>query len=87
MKVLSATEARANFSKVLDAVHDDREPAVITRPGGRTAVIIDGEEWDAIAETLYLLASPANASHLAASIAEARAGKAKAHELVDDAQC
>ena len=33
-------------------------------------------------ETDYLLSSPANAAHLMESIAQLKAGKAKAHKLV-----
>ncbi len=36
------------------------------------------------AETMHLLSSPANASHLAESIAQYRVGKAKRRELVDE---
>ena len=34
-------------------------------------------------ETQYLLSDPANAQHLAQSIAQYRAGKAQEHELLD----
>jgi antitoxin YefM len=39
--------------------------------------------YQSMAETLYLLSSPANAAHLAASIAEHKAGKAKRRELIN----
>ena len=35
-------------------------------------------------ETMYLLRSPANAKHLAESIAQVEAGKVKDHPLIDD---
>jgi antitoxin YefM len=34
-------------------------------------------------ETVYLLKSPANAAHLAESIAQYQAGKTGTHELID----
>lgn len=34
-------------------------------------------------ETVYLLKTPANAAHLAKSIQQSRASKAKPHDLVD----
>jgi antitoxin YefM len=38
--------------------------------------------YQSMAETLYLLSNPANAAHLAASIAQHKAGKAKRRELL-----
>jgi antitoxin YefM len=35
-------------------------------------------------ETMYLLRSPANAKHLAESIAQIEAGEGEDHKLIDD---
>jgi antitoxin YefM len=40
MKVLSFSEARANFARTLDAVVDDAEETVIHRSGHEPVVII-----------------------------------------------
>ncbi|MGI9016238.1 MAG: type II toxin-antitoxin system Phd/YefM family antitoxin [Euzebya sp.] len=38
-------------------------------------------DFDALEETAHLLRSPANASHLLDSVAQARRGETQAHEL------
>jgi antitoxin YefM len=71
MRIISYSEARNGLKSVLDGVEADADITVITRRDGGDA-----------AETLYLLSNPANAAHLAASIAEHKAGKAKRRELL-----
>jgi antitoxin YefM len=39
-------------------------------------------EYESLMETLYLLRSPKNAAHLAASIAQIESGKAKKRKLI-----
>ena len=61
---------------VLDAVHDDADVTVISRRDGADAVVMSFDYYQSIMETMHLLASPANAAHLAKSIAQHKAGKA-----------
>ncbi|MDP8205933.1 MAG: type II toxin-antitoxin system Phd/YefM family antitoxin [Candidatus Electryonea clarkiae] len=57
MKTLSATQARANFYKLIDETKTSGEPIQIT--GKRSnAVLISEDDWRAISETLYLLSIP-----------------------------
>lgn len=57
MRVLMATEARANLDKLLDEVAAAHEPILIT--GKRTnAVLVSEDDWRAIEETIYLLSIP-----------------------------
>jgi antitoxin YefM len=83
VKSVSYTEARANFAGILDAAVDDLEEIIITRAGHEPAVLVSLREYESLKETEYLLRSPANARHLRASIAEARAGQADTHELAE----
>lgn len=53
---------------------------VITRRDGGDAVVMSLAYYQSMAETLHLLSSPANAAHLAESIAQYKAGKAKRRE-------
>jgi antitoxin YefM len=82
MKIISYTDARNGLKAVLDGVVNDADIAVITRREGGNAVLMSQAQYESMAETLYLLSNPANASHLAASIAQHKAGKAKRRELV-----
>jgi antitoxin YefM len=54
---LTASEARANLYRLVDEVAAAHEPVYIT--GKRSdAVLVAAEDWNAVQETLYLLAIP-----------------------------
>ena len=81
MRIVSYTEARNSLKTVLDGVEADADIAIITRRDGADAVVMSLAQYQSMAETLHLLSSPANAAHLAESIAQYRAGQAKRHAL------
>ena len=83
MKIISYTDARNGLKAVIDGVVNDADIAVITRREGGNAVVMSLAHYESMAETLYLLSNPANAAHLATSIAQHKAGKAKRRELLD----
>ncbi len=57
MTVLTASEARASLYRLIDQAADSHQPIHIT--GKRaSAVLVAEEDWQAIQETLYLLAVP-----------------------------
>ncbi len=57
MTTIKATEARAKLFKLLDQVAESHEPVQIM--GKRSnAVLISGDDWRSIQETLYLLSLP-----------------------------
>ena len=84
MKIVTYSEARSALKAVLDRVHDDADVTVISRRDGADAVVMSLDHYQSIMETMHLLSTPANAAHLAKSIAQHKAGKAARHELVKD---
>lgn len=84
MRIVSYTEARNGLKSVLDGVEADADIAIITRRDGADAVVMSLAQYQSMAETLHLLSSPANAAHLADSIAQYRSGKAKRRALVGE---
>lgn len=57
MKTVTATEARANIYKLIDAATTENEPIQIT--GKRSnAVLLSEDDWRSIQETLYLVSIP-----------------------------
>ncbi len=57
MTTITATEARANLYRLMDAAAESHEPVVIT--GRRTrAVLVSEADWNAMQETLFLLSIP-----------------------------
>ena len=81
MRIVTYSEARSSLKSVLDAVHDDADVTVISRRDGADAVVMSFDHYQSIMETMHLLSTPANAAHLAKSIAQHKAGKATRRDL------
>lgn len=84
MKIVTYSEARSALKTVLDRVHADADVTVISRRDGADAVVMSLDHYHSIMETMHLLSTPANAAHLAKSIAQHKAGKATRRELARD---
>ena len=83
MRVVSFSEARKHLKSVLDTVNDDANATIVTRRDADDAVVMSLDYYNSLMETVYLLKSPANAAHLAHSIAQYKAGKTVKRELID----
>jgi prevent-host-death family protein len=57
MTILNATEARSKLYSLIDEATDSHQPILIKGKRGN-AVLISEEDWNAISETLNLLAIP-----------------------------
>jgi antitoxin YefM len=86
MAHVSYSELRANLATYMDAVCDDRAPLVVTRQNARSVVLLSEEDYEGLMETVHLLKSPANATHLMRSIDEANQGKLTERELIKPAK-
>lgn len=73
MTAISYSNARKNFRQLIDNVNDNAEAITITT-NDHNAVLLSETDYNAIMETLYLQQSPANAKHLAQSIADLERG-------------
>ncbi len=58
MMTLSVAEARATFSKIVDAAASTHERYEVTRNGRRAAVLLGADDFDALLETLAILGDP-----------------------------
>lgn len=57
MQTLTASQARANFYRLMDQAAERHQP--ITISGKRhDVVLLSAEDWQAVQETLYLLSVP-----------------------------
>jgi len=74
MNAITYTAARENLASTIDKVCNDRDPVIITRKRNQSVVLISLEDYESLAETAYLLRSPANAKRLIASIEAAEKG-------------
>lgn len=79
MRIVPFSDAESGLKTVLDQVIADADYTVIARgdraEGSDDAVVMSLETFNSLMETVHLLSSPANAAHLAQSIAEYRDGK------------
>lgn len=83
MRVVNFSEARNSLKQVIDQVVEDADFTVISRRDAPDAVVMSLDTFNSMMETAHLLRSPANAQHLAQSIAQYREGKAETRGLDD----
>jgi antitoxin YefM len=84
MRVVNFSEARNHLKSVLDQVVEDIDYTVISRRDADDAVVMSLDSFNGLMETVHLLKSSANASHLSKSIEQYRSGEVENHELADD---
>ncbi len=69
MQSLTASEARANLYRLMDQTAESHQPIAIA--GKRhDAVLLSAEDWNAIQETLHLLAVPGMRESIKEGMAE-----------------
>jgi len=81
MRILNFSEVRNSLRSIIDQVVNDADVTVICRRDAPDAVVMSFDYYSSLMETVHLLSSPANAAHLAKSIAQARAGEATQRAL------
>ncbi|MFT5519682.1 MAG: antitoxin YefM [Enterobacterales bacterium] len=84
MRLISFTDARNGLKAVLDTVVNDVNTTVITRSDAADAVVMSLDYDNSLMETVHLLKSPKNASHLNKSIEQYKPGKATQRGLLDE---
>jgi len=57
MPSMNGSTAKAKFERICDSVRKSRVPARLRRRGG-DVVLVAAEDWDAVDETLKILAIP-----------------------------
>lgn len=82
MNTITDKVLTGQLTETLNHVCDAHVSVTITRDDGRAVVILSLEEYEALAETAYLLQSPKNAQRLMDSVAELEAGGGQERELL-----
>jgi len=83
MKAISYTAARQSLAKTMERVCKDHSPVIVTRKMTDSVVIISLEDYEALAETAYLLRSPKNTRQLIESITQLEEGRGTERSLVE----
>lgn len=84
MQVVTFTEARSRLKDVLDDVNENVETTIISRRNGGDAVVMSLQHYNSMMETIHLMSSPANATRLMDSIAQAKSGQTSERDLIDE---
>ena len=86
MRTTNYTDLRNNLKKFLDAVAEDNEPLIVSRPGAESVVVISLEDYNAIMETDFVLRRPQLLQSLVAAdddIANGRVTAQQEGETID----
>jgi antitoxin YefM len=83
MRIVNFSDARNSLRTVIDQVVEDADVTVISRRDAPDAVVMSFDYYSSLMETVHLLSSPANAAHLAKSLAQARSGQTQQRELIE----
>ncbi|MDR1187823.1 MAG: type II toxin-antitoxin system prevent-host-death family antitoxin [Bifidobacteriaceae bacterium] len=81
MAAITATQARRELFPLVRRVNEDHTAIEIVSNHGN-AVLMAAEDYDALVTSAYLFSTPANAERLRRSLADAKAGRATEHELI-----
>jgi antitoxin YefM len=84
MRIVSFTEVRNRLKSVLDHVVNDVDYTVITRRDAEDAVVMSMDHYNSLMETVHLLKSPANATHLSKSIEQYQSGNVTERDIIND---
>jgi antitoxin YefM len=82
---ITASEARKRLFPLIKQVNDDRAPVEIVSNSGR-AYLVAADDYESMAETDYLLRSPANAARLMAAAEDVRHGRALITTTMEELQ-
>lgn len=81
MDAITYSAARANLASTMNRVCNDHQALIITRNGDQSVVMLSLEDYNALAETAYLLRNPTNAKRLLSAIEQLNADKGIEREL------
>ena len=84
MNALTFSYVRQHLANIMRSVNDDHAPVIVTHQNAKPIVIMSLEDYQSLEETAYLLRNSTGAQRLLESVAELRAGKGVARELIND---
>jgi antitoxin YefM len=82
-KIISPTDARNDFFKLLDQVVENHQVYIINRRDRENVALIAESDLVSLVETVYLLRSPANARRLLNAIEESETGKIQPQTIAE----
>lgn len=80
MTTLPVADARARFSKLVDAAATTHERFEVTRNGARVAVLLGADDYDALVETVAILGDAELVREIRDGIADLGAGRSSSSD-------
>ncbi|HEX6498994.1 MAG TPA: type II toxin-antitoxin system Phd/YefM family antitoxin [Micromonosporaceae bacterium] len=84
-QTLNVTDAKARLSELVAAVAETQDHVEITRNGERAALIVSPDEWDALHETIAILADQQMVADIQEAERDIEAGRVTAAEDLREA--
>lgn len=85
MTTLSLADARAQFSKLIEAAASTHERFEVTRNGKRVAVVLAADDYDALLETVDVLGDAGTVRAINAGLRDVAAGELSSADEVRSA--
>lgn len=82
MTTLSVADARAQFSRIVESAEVTHERFDVTRNGSRVAVLLGADDFDALVETLEILADSETMDSIREGLSDLREGRTASVEEV-----
>jgi antitoxin YefM len=83
MTVISSTDFRKHMSRYIQEAQHDKIPVIVTTQKQGAVVVVALDEWEALQETHYLTAHPANRARLEQALQDVQQGQYDFHNLAD----
>lgn len=85
MTTLSVADARANFSRIVEAAATTHERFEVTRNGSRVVVLLGADDYDGLVETVAILSDGELVAEIRAGLADLAAGRTSTSTEVREA--
>ncbi len=83
MDAINYTTARKSLAVTMEKVCNDRNPVIITKNSECAVVMMPLDDYEAIAETEYLLRSPANAKMIKKALKQSANGEGRKMSMAE----
>ena len=82
MEKISYTAARAKLADLMDKVNDRPCAVIITRQGGKPAVLLSLDVFNSYVETDYSFSNYNNAMRISKAVRDLKSGRGRVHKLI-----
>jgi antitoxin YefM len=84
MDTVNYTQFRKELASLLDKVHENSAPLLVTRSKSSPVVVMSLEDFKSYEATFHLLSSEKNATRLSTAIEELREGEGQGRDLIEE---